>query len=204
MSSIKQTLVIVVALAVSGAGSEAWAQRGAGWGGYGVNGIGPRLGENIGLALQNSDRLGLSEEQVAGLRTLQAGVEQEVAPLEAEVEALRAGMRTGEVSYATGAGELRTLLTELDSVSEPYRQRVAEILTPDQHLTLQGMMYDTRPYPGGWYGRAGPGVGVRSWGGTGVGVRPRAGLGRGAAWGGRGGRGRWAGRGGRGAGWWRW
>ncbi len=199
MSIVKQSLIIIAALAVSATMSPVAAQRGVGQGqGLQVNGIGPRLGENIALALENRDRLGLSEDQVAGLQLLQAGVAEDVTPLQTEVDALRTRMRAGEVSYTAGIPQLRGLLAELDIASEPYRAGVADILTADQHLELQEIMWSTRPYDAGWYSRAGFGYGVQPRVGTGF--RPRGGFGRGAAWGGRG---RGLLRGGHGAGW-RW
>ncbi len=198
----KRVATGLIVLAMAGAANPASAQVGRR-----IFGVGPRLGENIQLALQNQDRLGLSSDQVGRLQELQSGVERDVMPLETEIEAIRSSLQTGNVGYAEGQTRLQDLLVRYETAAEPYRAGVNEVLTPSQHDTLRLMMFDTRPYPQmgyGWagvgYGRAGvgyarPGVGYGYGYGYGYG---RAGVGygraaRGMAWGGRGF--------GRGAGW---
>lgn len=157
MSMAKRILLVLVALALSGAGDPAWAQRGLGGGGLRVNGVGPRLGENIQLALQNRDRLGLSSDQVTRLQELQSGVEADILPLRREIDALRSNIMTDGVGHTRGWPRLQDLLAELDVVAEPYRTGVANVLTPEQHTALQQMMFSSRPYGGRGYGRAGTG-----------------------------------------------
>lgn len=188
MSLTTRTLALLVACALSGVWSHAWAQTAPG-GGYRVYGVGPRLGENVELALRNAERLGLSEGQIAELNAIREGLQWEVAPIQEQIAGLRAGIRAGEVTYEASAEELRTLLVQLDELAEPYRRGVAETLTAEQHAALQQMMYDTRPYPAwggrgfnrggaGWYrGGRGSGFGFGAWrrpgrGAAGFGRRP--------------------------------
>lgn len=171
MSVATRTMMILLALALSGGGSHAWAQRGLGGGGLRVYGVGPRLGENIQLALQNQDRLGLSADQVQQLQDLQVGIQEEVLPLQQEIDALRSRIGLGDVAYAQGVGQLQSLMAEYQTAADPYRTRVVNILTPAQHTALQQMMYQTRPSWGRGYGRASVGFGAapgapagRAWG----------------------------------------
>ncbi len=193
MSFTKRVATGFILLAMAWAASPASAQPGPAGVGRRVFGVGPRLGENIQLALQHQDRLGLSSEQVARLQDLQSGVERDVTPLQEEIDALRASLRTGGVAYVEGQARLQDLLARFETAAEPYRTGMNEVLDPSQHDALQRMMYDSRPYPQMGYGWAGAGFGR-----AGVGYGR---LARGAAWGGRG-AGRGVGRGvGRGAGW---
>ena len=171
MSVAKRTMMVLLALALSGWGSQAWAQRGLGGGGLRVYGVGPRLGENIQLALQNQDQLGLSADQVQQLQDLQIGIQEEVLPLQQEIDALRSRIGLGDVAYAQGVGQLQALMAEYQTAADPYRTRVVNILTPAQHTALQQMMYRTRPYGGRGYGRGSVGFGAapgapagRAWG----------------------------------------
>lgn len=181
-------LTLALSLTLAGPASAQWAAAG---GGLRVYGLGPRLGENIHLALQNRDVLGLSSNQIAQLEDLQAGLEREVTPVEQEIDALRAGIRGGDVAYAEGQARLEDLLVRFETLAEPYRAGVAETLTPEQHATLQRMLYDSRPYVGRGYGRQsyGYGYGYGAGYGAGYGYRPGWGAGRGP--------GRWPARGGR-------
>lgn len=196
MSFTKRVTTGLVVLAMAGAVSPASSQVGPAGVGRRIFGVGPRLGENIQLALQNQDRLGLSSDQVGQLQELQAGVERDVMPLEDEIEAIRSSLQAGNVGYAEGQARLQDLLVRYETAAEPYRTGVNDVLTPSQHDTLRWMMFDSRPYPQMGYGWAGAGYGRA---GVGYG-RAGVGYGRvapGVAWGGRG-----FGRGiGRGAGW---
>ncbi len=174
------------------------AQRGRGGPGLGLNGIGPRLGENVQLALDLRADLNLTPDQVGALEELQLGIAEDVAPLEARIREVRTRVFTGETGAAPAVGELDRLLADYQTAADPYRVRIAEILTTDQHLLLQSAMFDTRPGVG-W------GYGTRSLGAPGgdpaTGVLPRAGYyGRGLGRGYGGGWGRGRGWGGRGAG----
>lgn len=178
------------------------AQRGWGGGGLGLYGFGPRLGENIDLALELKDDLGLTPEQIGALQELDRGIQAEVEPLDAEIQLLRNRILAGEVAGGEGLLQLERLLADFQLAAEPYRVEVANILTPEQHGLLQATMFETRPglgrgarlgyvgagvAPRAVYGRLGLGgrgaVGLR--GGPGVGYGPgygigyRAGLGRG-------------------------
>ncbi len=160
MSLTKGGVVMVVALAVAGGGNSLTAQRGlGGGGGLGVYGFGPRLGENIELTLQLQEQLKLSGEQVSALQELQVGIQQDVAPLEAELDALRARVVSGEVTRFAGVSQLQDLFTRYEAAATPYRTGVATILSADQHLELQVLMYETRPGAQGFLGVAGSGFG---------------------------------------------
>jgi hypothetical protein len=189
---IKRYLATVLLLAVAGGGEALSAQRGLGGGGLGLRGLGPRLGENVDMALQYRGDLGLSADQVAALEEIREGIRRDVEPWEARLNDMRGAILAGEVAGPQGWAQLQEFWVEYDAVAEPYRIGVASVLSPTQHQTLQDMMFATRT-PAGWgWGGAAAGVG---WG---AGRGPGWGMGRGAAWG--------AGRGlgwgtGRGAGW---
>ncbi|MFC1660832.1 hypothetical protein ACFL3S_05175 [Gemmatimonadota bacterium] len=192
-------VVVFIALALAGGGNSLSAQRGLGvGGGVGVYGLGPRLGENIDLALQFREQLNLSGEQVVALQELQVAIQQDVAPLEAEIDDLRARIMSGEVMQVAGVSQLQDLFNRYQAAATPYRTGVATILTADQHWELQGLMYDSRLGQGAYVGRAGSGIGRgfglsagRGYWGPGGGV----GLGRGLRRGVRRGGGRGLGRG---------
>ena len=195
MSLKNRGVAVFVALALAGGGTSLTAQRGVGaGGGLGVYGLGPRLGENIQLALQFQEQLNLSQEQVVALQELQVGTQQDVAPLEAEIDDLRARIISGDVPQFAGVSELQDLLARYEAAATPYRTGVATILTADQHWQLQELMYNSLIGTGAYLGRAGPGIAR----GVGLGVR-RGFVGRGAGAGlGRGsglgfGRGAWRG-----------
>jgi hypothetical protein len=188
----RSTLIFFVALAFSGAGQCLQAQWGPAGGGLRLNGIGPRLGENVQLALEARDELGLSSDQVAQLQELAAGIEAEVTPLDADIDALRSQIMAGDVDYVTGLRQLQELQLLYDEVADPYRTGVTSILSVEQHRVLQSIMFDSWPgagsaWAGGgaWYGRMGRNRAVGY--GPGVGYGRGAGLGRGAGvWGGYG------------------
>ena len=191
MSLTNRGVAVFIALALAGGGDSLTAQRGLGVGrGLGVYGLGPRLGENIEIALQFQQQLNLSVEQVGALQELQVGIQQNVAPLEAEIYDLRARMMSGEVTQYAGVSQLQDLFTRYEAAAIPYRTGVTTTLTADQHWELQALMYNTRPGQGAYLGRAAPGLGR----GFGIGAgRGIVGRGAGAGWGRRFGRG--AGRG---------
>jgi hypothetical protein len=176
----------------------------------GLYGYGPRLGENVELALEYRERLGLTQEQVLALEELQIGILGEVAPLRMEIEELRAQIISGEFDRVDGILALQDLRAALDDAAAPYRAGVTSILTVQQHTALQGILWSTRPgaeaswdlwsgggpgtepgfaYGGrvgvGFYGRrgAGPGWGGRAWAGRGPGARAGFHRGRGAGMG---------------------
>ncbi len=181
MSLTNRGVAVFIALALAGGGDSLTAQRGFGVGrGLGVYGLGPRLGENIEIALQFQEQLNLSGEQVGALQELQVGIQQNVAPLEAEIYDLRARMMSGEVTRFAGVSQLQDLFTRYDAAGTPYRTGVATILTADQHRELQGLMYNTRPVQGAYLGGAASGLGR----GFGIGAgRGIVGRGAGVGWG---------------------
>jgi hypothetical protein len=197
MSLIKQGLVFALALGVSGGGHLLSAQQGRGGGGQGLYGFGPRLGENVVFALELREDLGLTQDQVASLQTLQAGIQKDVGPLESQISDLRAEIQAGEVDYADGVTRLRDLFDAYQEAAAPYRTQVQAVLTPAQHQTLQGIMWETRASQGLGAGRAGMVSGRTPAGGTAgpLGLGRRAGIGRGAGLGLASGVGRGAGRG---------
>ena len=184
------------------------AQLGRRPGGMGINGLGPRLGENIQLALENRLRLDLTDQQVAELTGLEREVQASLAPLQTEIDDLRFRILEGEVNRVDGSAQLRNLLADFEEMAAPYRTHVTEILSAGQHSQLQSIMLAARPDPwaGSGYGLGGgfrrpigtPAVGIldapmagatvfgprgrrlaRPW------VSPRYGLGRGLGWSGR-------------------
>ena len=192
MSRIRCALAMALVLALAGGGHFLSAQQGLGGQGLGLYGVGPRLGENVELALEFQDLLGLSPEQVGALEALQNGIRQDVEPLEAEIAVLRAGLMNGEVSRVDGLVELQDFLIQFQAVAEPYRIQVETLLTPAQHGALQGIMLETRPLQSRALGAAGLGVGwnrdFSSGQGVWLGRGAGRGFGRGAALGfGRGG-----------------
>jgi len=125
--------------------------------------LGPRLGENVELALEIRDQLGLSAQQVESLQALQVGIDMDVHPLAAEITTFRALIRGGEMDPVEGLTQLQGLLNQYQLVVEPYRLEVDAILSPTQHRMLQQVMLETRPLPALGMGRPGlPGPG-RSW-----------------------------------------
>ena len=196
MSAMKSGLVMVLALAVSGAAYPLSAQRGIAGGGLGLYGLGPRLGQNVEFALQYQADLGLTGEQIASLQELQVGIQQDVEPREAEIEALRSQIVAGEVNQTDGLVQLQQLLGQFQTAAAPYRTGVTTILTADQHLRLQDIMWSTGgvqgQYLGGagygqgqYLGRAGVGLGVGRGMVRGAGRGVGLGAGRGVARGGR-------------------
>lgn len=215
MTAMARTLSVTLLPILAAGASPLLAQRGLARGGLGLYGYGPRLGENVELALEYRDRLGLSQEQVLALEDLQTGILGEVAPLQMEIEELRAQIISGEFDRVDGILALKDLRAELDAVAAPYRAGVTSILTVQQHAALRGILWSTRPgVEASWETRSGgvPGIGPGVAYGGRFGAGPYGRRGAGPGWGG----GAWGGRGpgaragfyrGRGAGlgfrWWR-
>ena len=173
------TLILCLALAISGAGQILSAQMGPVGGGLRLNGVGPRLGENVQMALEARDELGLTEDQMARLQELAAGIQEEVSPLETEIAGLQRQILAGEVDYVPSIRRLQDLHLQYDEVAAPYRTGVTSILSVDQHRVLQSIMFDTWPGTRGvWSGRGvGLGRGAAYWGGRGYGAGYGAGRG---------------------------
>ena len=203
MSITRWTFSVALALAVSGGGHLLAAQQGWGGAGLGLNGLGPRLGENVEWALEIRDQLGLSAQQVESLQALQAGIGQDVDRLSAEITTFRTLIRAGEMDPVEGLTQLQGLLNQYQLVAGPYRLEVEAVLTPAQHRMLQQVMLETRPLPGLGLGSVALRRGWNSGLGSGwsVGFLPGRGWGRGRALGmGRGGGLGFQGRAGRGFG----
>ena len=215
MSVTRWSLAIALAFVVSFGGSVLSAQEGQARAGLGLYGFGPRLGENLDLALELQEELGLSAEQVGSLKNLRAGVSKDVDPLAVEITGLRTMIMAGEVDRVEGLTRIQELLAAYEVVAAPYRTEVETVLTPTQHGILQSVMWEIRPGFGQGQGAFGQGQGSIGLGlprASGLGLNRGVGLaasgypGRGVALGlGRSG-GRGLGRGvgrGRGHRWWR-
>jgi len=203
MSVTRWMLAIALALAVSGGEPVLSAQQGQVGTGLGLYGLGPRLGENVELALELRGELGLSAEQVGSLQTLLAGISQDVDPLAGEITELRAMVMAGEVDRVESLVQLQGLLAQYRTVAAPYQTGVETILTAAQHETLRALMWETRPIPSSGLGVVGSGFAWNSrlGSGRGVGMAQVGSLGARAALGFGGGGGRGWGRGvGRGVG----
>ena len=172
--------LLAAALVLSLTAQPLFAQRGRSGSGLGLYGFGPRLGENIQLALENQTTLGLSQEQVQVLDDLQTGIQRDVAPLASKMDGIRQSILDGEVDPIRGLSRLRDLEADFVAAADSYRSRVASVLSAEQHLALQEMMYTTRA--SGGLGRGGLGVsGIPSGSDvTGVPIYPGRGLGPGA------------------------
>ena len=182
MWTLRWLSVSLLALLLAGGGDILLAQQGLAGGGLGLNGVGPRLGENVALALELQNELGLSGDQVQTLQNLKGGIANEVEPVEAEINALRAMIQGGSTPARDGLLRLQALYEEYQIVAEPYRTQIDAVLTPQQHEALQGIMWESRPYGGLGLGRAGTTTPMGSALGAGqpLGLRGGVGLGRGA------------------------
>ncbi|MFC1575866.1 hypothetical protein ACFL5A_04415, partial [Gemmatimonadota bacterium] len=129
MSPTKSSLALILALALSGGGQFLSAQGGLRGGGLGLYGLGPRLGENVELALAFQDQLGLSAEQVGSLQVFQTEIQRDVEPLENEIAGLRSGILAGEVDRVEGVLLLQELFSQYSAVAEPYQAGVENVLT---------------------------------------------------------------------------
>jgi len=188
MFTLKRALLVMLIVTLSGAGHPLFGQRGRGGVGLGINGLGPRLGENIQLALARKAELGLSAPQVASLQELQAQVLENVEPLAVQIDGMRAGIQKGDLDAYQGTATLQELLAEYEIVAGPYRAEVASILSTNQHAALQQMMWVTGGGAGLGLGRGGVGRGQGVGLGVGLGRGRGVGLGRGGGLGlGRGG-----------------
>ena len=173
----KRMVTLAFLLAAMGGATQLNAQRARGGGGLGIYGFGPRLGENVQLALENRDHLALSAEQVASLQELEGGIEQDLAPLQAEIDDLRYRIIGGEVGRVEGVTLLQELLADYRAMAAPYQTRVANILTADQHADLQTIMLATQPIPGaGWGVGAEQGLGLSAGMAGGPGLAPLSGT----------------------------
>ena len=118
------------------------------------------------MAIEHREDLGLSGDQVTQLQELKAVMDGEIAGLVEEMNALRSGIRSGDLDRDEGFRQLNAVRGELITASAPLRGRVQEILTVDQHQKLQPIVWEGRP-------GLGRGAGVR--GSQGSPMRPRAG-----------------------------
>lgn len=148
-------MIVVLALALSGGLNGVMGQRGMRGGGMGLHGLGPSMGANVDLALEHQEELGLTAQQIASLQEMQAGILQNVAPLEGEITNLRTQIMEGEVDREEGLTRLRALLEQYRTAAEPYRSGVTTILTVDQHRRLQAQVQSDRRAEGRLLGRAG-------------------------------------------------
>ena len=163
-------VVLVVGLGVSLAPLH--AQRGPGpWGEPG-----PHMGRSLDVALEHQSELGLTADQVSELRDLQAAVQRDVLPLNETMKLLRESIWAGEVDRPEGFREMQALRGELMTASAPFRGRVQEILTVEQHRKLQAMMWQIRPGLGGEEGVAPMGA-IRPLARPGAGAQLRGGWG---------------------------
>jgi hypothetical protein len=175
MAFIKWTSALLILLALAVGFHPASAQRGLMRGGFGVYGFGPRLGENVEFALEFQSQLGLTTDQVAALEAIREGIATDVAPLQTELEDLRAQIVSGD---RTRIGDLLGVRDLLEAASAPYRAEIAAILSPEQHLALQREMFGTGPWARSGVRGAAPNLGARV--GFGLGQGSALGLGRGA------------------------
>jgi Spy/CpxP family protein refolding chaperone len=135
-------VALVVGLGVSLAPLH--AQRGPGpWGEPG-----PHMGRSLDVALEHQDELGLTRDQAAGMSELRAALERDVLPLTEEIKLLREAIWAGEMDRPEGFRQMEALRGELITASAPFRGRVQEILTVEQHRKLQTMMGQLRPWVG--------------------------------------------------------
>ena len=169
----KRIFAVALLLVIAGWGNPLEAQRGRGGGGLGIYGFGPRLGENVQLALENRGQLGFSAEQVSALEELQGGIRETLGPLQSEIDNLRYGIISGEADQVAGVADLQQLLSDYDLAAKPVQARVTQIFTAEQHLALQDIMLATRPGLGaGWGVGSGPALGLAPGAARGLGVRP--------------------------------
>lgn len=179
MSTLYRMSAVALAMIVAASWNPASAQRGIGNQGLGLYGLGPQLGENVEIALELRDELGLSDQQIEDLEELRTGIGRDVDPLRAEIDLLRTQILSGEGSALDGLARLRELQDLYQESAAPYRAAVAEILTPEQHLMLQDMMFSTRPVTGWGVRGAGVGLGrgLGGWGTRGLGLGYGRGVG---------------------------
>jgi Spy/CpxP family protein refolding chaperone len=187
MTKLSGGLVLALAVAVGLAASPLQAQRGPGLRGQAA---GPNMGLSLDVLLENQEKLELTGDQLRELEGLKATMDGEVAPLAEEMKALREQIWAGEVDRNEGSRAMQALRGEFLTASAPLQGRVQEILTVEQHRTLQSEMRQGRPGQGrggmAMQGRGGMakqgrgGMAFRGRGGAFQGRRPAMGLRRGA------------------------
>ncbi len=160
MSAMKRAMIVVLTLALSGGLNGVMGQRELRGGGLGLHGLGPRLGGNVELALEHQEELSLTAQQIASLQEMQAGIQQNVAPLEGEITNLRTQIMEDELDREEGLTRLRELMEQHRTAAEPYRSGVTTILTVDQHRRLQAQVQSDRKAEGRLLGRTGVGRGA--------------------------------------------
>lgn len=155
-------LMLALAVAVGLGTTPLQAQRGAGLRGQaaGLRGqaAGPNAGRSLDILLENQERLGLSEDQLAQIQQLKVTVDEEVDPLVEQMRVLREKIRSGEVDGNEGARELQALRGRLTTATAPLRGRIQEILTVEQHQNLQAVVREGRPGRGQALGFQGQGM----------------------------------------------
>jgi Spy/CpxP family protein refolding chaperone len=171
MTKLSGGLVLALAVAVGLAASPLQAQRGPGLRGQAA---GPNMGLSLDVLLENQEKLELTGDQLRELEGLKATMDGEVAPLAEEMKALREQIWAEEVDRNEGLRSMQALRGELLIASAPLQGRIEEILTVEQHRTLQSEMRQGRP------GQGRGGMAFRGRGGAFQGRRPAMGLRRGA------------------------
>ena len=156
----------VIALVAAGWAAPAEAQRGPGPGFQ----AGPNMGRSLELALENSEPMELTADQLSQLQELKTILDGEVLPLAEEMKNLREQIWAGDVPRAEGFRQMETLRGELITASAPLRGRVQEILTVAQHGRLQALVWQERPGRGRGAALGGMGAGR-------AGIAPMAGRG---------------------------
>jgi Spy/CpxP family protein refolding chaperone len=135
-------LVLALAVAVGLVANPLQAQRGTGVRGQGQ---GPNMGTSLEVLLEKQEILELTGDQLRDLEAMKATMDSEITPLVENIKALKGQLRAGEVDRNEGARQLQALQGELMIASAPLRGRVQEVLTVQQHQTLQVEMRANRP-----------------------------------------------------------
>lgn len=110
---------------------------------------GPHMGRSLDVALEHQGELGLTPDQMSQLSELKSAVHRDVLPLSETMKLLRESIWAGEVDRSEGFRQMQALRGELITASAPFRGRVQEILTVEQHRGLQAMMWQMRRGPVG-------------------------------------------------------
>ncbi len=154
MTGTARVIGFLLAAAVGGWAAPLAAQRGPGPQGP----AGPNVGRSVDIVLEHQEDLDLTNDQVAQLRELQASLNEDVLPLAEELRTLRSAIREGSVDRTQGLRRLQALRGEMMTAAAPFRGRVQEILTAEQHTRLEALVRQNRPGAGGFgAGRPGPG-----------------------------------------------
>ena len=127
----------------------------------------------VGLATENRQDLGLSEDQVLELESLLAEFQEVSSQADQAREEAREKRRSGELSRE----EMRSLRSEeseaFRAVAEGFHQRIQGILTQPQHDQLTGLMIrSSRAAAGGQPAGRGPGARSKRGGLRGAGPGP--------------------------------